>query len=170
MKNKYKYIILFFLQGLIAQDIIAPHLTSDDLINFLNLNYKTNTVLGYGDARDTMYSVIDNNNGSVFGIYTNYSVILNNEIDPSTHLYNNGMNCEHLWPQSLGAENEPMKSDMHHLRPCKENVNSSRGNKPFDEIYDWGLKCSLILSSILILIYFIYPSILTSVVSLITIY
>ena len=29
-----------------------------------------------------------------------------------------------------------MKSDLHHLRPCKENVNSSRGNKPYDESND----------------------------------
>ena len=42
--------------------------------------------------------------------------------------------------------------------------------KSFDESYDWGLKSSLILSSILILIYFIYPSILTSVVYSIIIY
>ena len=30
-----------------------------------------------------------------------------------------------------------MKSDMHHLRPCKDNVNSTRGNKPYDEINDF---------------------------------
>ena len=42
--------------------------------------------------------------------------------------------------------------------------------KPFDKNYDWGLKGSLILSSLLILTYFIYPSILTKVVSLITIF
>ena len=42
--------------------------------------------------------------------------------------------------------------------------------KPFEESYDWGLKAILTLSSILILIYFIYPSILTDVVSSITIY
>ena len=40
----------------------------------------------------------------------------------------------------------------------------------FEENYDWGLKIPLILSSILILIYFIYPSILTNVVSSIIIY
>ena len=45
-----------------------------------------------------------------------------------------------------------------------------RPKKPFDENYDWGLKISLILSSLLILIYFVYPSILTSIVSSITIY
>ena len=42
--------------------------------------------------------------------------------------------------------------------------------KPFDEIYDWGLKASLILSTTLILIYFVNPSILTELVSLIIIF
>ena len=42
--------------------------------------------------------------------------------------------------------------------------------EPFEENYDWGLKASLVLSSILILIYFIYPSILTDVVSSIIIF
>ena len=42
--------------------------------------------------------------------------------------------------------------------------------EPFEENYDWGLKASLVLSSILILIYFIYPSILTEVVSSIVIF
>ena len=47
------------------------------------------------------------------------------------------MNCEHLWPQSLYEGSSPMKSDMHALRPCKDNVNSSRGNKPYNEINDF---------------------------------
>ena len=42
--------------------------------------------------------------------------------------------------------------------------------EPFEENYDWGLKASLVLSTILILIYFIYPSILTEVVSTIVIF
>ena len=29
-----------------------------------------------------------------------------------------------------------MKSDMHHIRPAKQNINSSRGNNPFGEIND----------------------------------
>ena len=45
-----------------------------------------------------------------------------------------------------------------------------KAKKPFDEIYDWGLKVSLIFSSILILIYFIYPSVLTNIISSIIIY
>ena len=42
--------------------------------------------------------------------------------------------------------------------------------EPFEKNYDWGLKASLVLSTILILIYFIYPSILTEVVSSIVIF
>ena len=42
--------------------------------------------------------------------------------------------------------------------------------EPFEESNDWGLKAPLVLSSILILIYFIYPSILTDVVSSIVIF
>ena len=42
--------------------------------------------------------------------------------------------------------------------------------KPFDANHDWGLKTSIILSSILILIYFIYPTALTDVISSIKVY
>ena len=60
-------------------------------------------------------------------------------------------------------------SSFYYLR-IEKVVYFDRPKKPFDESYDWGLKSTLILSSILILIYFIYPSILTSVVSSIIIY
>ena len=60
-------------------------------------------------------------------------------------------------------------SSFYYLRIVKV-AYFDRPKKPFDESYDWGLKSTLILSSILILIYFIYPSILTSVVSSIIIY
>ena len=136
MKNKVLYITFLLFSLIFSQELIAPQLHSMDLINYLKDNYKTSNVLGYSNARDILYAEIDNNNGSVYGIYTNYSVVLDPNEDPSVHLYENGMNCEHLWPQSLGAGQDPAKSDMHHLRPCKENVNSSRGNKPFNDIID----------------------------------
>ena len=60
-------------------------------------------------------------------------------------------------------------SAFYYLRIIKI-IYFDRPKKPFDENYDWGLKISLILSSLLILIYFVYPSILTSIVSSITIY
>jgi NADH-quinone oxidoreductase subunit N len=60
-------------------------------------------------------------------------------------------------------------SAFYYLRIIKV-IYFDKPSKPFDESYDWGLKGSLILSSILILIYFIYPSLLTSVVYSIIIY
>lgn len=136
MKNKLIYILL--ISFLLTQDEIGGNLNTSELISYLNNNYKTNTVLSYNNARDVLYSQIDKNlfNNQVKCIYTNYYTILPNNVDPSTYLYENGMNCEHLWPQSLGAGNSPMKSDMHHLRPCKENVNSYRSNKPFNNSPD----------------------------------
>jgi len=135
---KSKWIILFFLGSLpFGQDVIGEGLYEDELIDFLQVNYKTSTTLGYTDARDTLYLNIDRIDGQVKGIYTNYTVDLpNTGVDPSTHLYENGINCEHIWPQSLYEGGEPLKSDMHALRPCKDNVNSARGNKAFNDVLD----------------------------------
>jgi len=134
-----KWIILFLIGSLpFGQDVIGEGLYEDELIDFLQENYKTSTTLGYTDARDVMYLEIDReDDGSVYGIYTNYSVFLpESGVDPSTHLYENGINCEHIWPRSMYEGEEPTKSDMHALRPCKDNVNSARGNKPFSEVPD----------------------------------
>ncbi|MAV64969.1 MAG: hypothetical protein CMG00_07245 [Candidatus Marinimicrobia bacterium] len=133
MKSK---IILFIIVSIIHSEILFQGVFGDDLKSLIINNYTPNTTLGYNQARDVMYANVDRINGSVKGIYTNYSVNLPNGVDASTHLYNNGMNCEHTWPQSFGAISEPQKSDMHHLRPCKSNVNSARGNMPFGESND----------------------------------
>ena len=60
-------------------------------------------------------------------------------------------------------------SAFYYLRIIKI-IYFDKPKKPFDQIYDWGLKISLILSSTLVLIYFIYPSILLDLVSSIKIY
>jgi len=60
-------------------------------------------------------------------------------------------------------------SAFYYLRIIKV-IYFDKPKKPFEGSYDWGLKISLILSSILILIYFIYPSILVDTVSSILIY
>ena len=60
-------------------------------------------------------------------------------------------------------------STFYYLRIIKV-IYFDKPKKPFEESYDWGLKISLILSSILILTYFIYPSILVDTISSILIY
>ena len=60
-------------------------------------------------------------------------------------------------------------SAFYYLRIIKI-IYFDKPKEPFDNNYNWGLKGSLILSSLLILIYFIYPSALTDLVSTIIIY
>tara|TARA_B100001540_G_scaffold105402_1_gene95057 strand:+ start:1526 stop:2473 length:948 start_codon:yes stop_codon:yes gene_type:complete len=132
--NIKKIILSIIITFSFSQDTIGEGLLGDNLIDYLIDNYKTSSVLSYNNARDILYGEVDKENGQVKAVYTNYAVQLPNGVDPSTHLYENGIDCEHVWPQSMGASQNPMKSDMHHLRPCKTNVNSSRGNSPFGEV------------------------------------
>jgi NADH-quinone oxidoreductase subunit N len=60
-------------------------------------------------------------------------------------------------------------SAFYYLRIIKI-IYFDKPKKPFEESYDWGLKGSLILSSIVTLIYFINPSILTDIISSIILY
>ena len=129
--------ILFLLSATYSQTIIGDGLTGQPLLDYVVNNYKTSTTLGYANARDTMYSVIDlKDDNQLSCIYSGYTITLDLNEDPSVNAFNQGINCEHTWPQSMGAGQEPQKSDMHHLYPCKSNVNSSRGNHPYAEIPD----------------------------------
>ena len=135
----YKIILFISLifEFLISQTIIGTGLTRVNLFDYLNTNYKTSTTLGYNQARDVMYSIIDlEDDNTLKGIYTNYTITIDPNQDPRPQTNAQNMNCEHSWPQSMGAGSEPQKSDLHHLYPCRGNVNSSRGNKPYAEIDD----------------------------------
>ncbi|MFA4838869.1 MAG: endonuclease [Candidatus Neomarinimicrobiota bacterium] len=120
-----------------TQTIIAPELSGESLRQYIVTNYKTSRTLGYNTARDSMYGRIDLKPGNQLScVYTGYTIT----IDPTQNIRNQtnlkNINCEHTWPQSMGAESEPQASDIHHLFPTYTNVNSSRGNDPFAEIPD----------------------------------
>lgn len=115
---------------------IFPELSGQALIDSLVQEYGTTDNISYDAARDILYSQIDNDNGKVTGLYTGYTITLDPNADPSTDAYNKSINAEHTWPQSMGAANEPARSDMHHLHPAYANANSARGNNPFFEIPD----------------------------------
>lgn len=56
---------------------------------------------------------------------------------PGTRLPS-GLNTEHTWPQSKFSNSFPkpvQKSDLHHLFPTLNKINSERGNLPFAEVY-----------------------------------
>ena len=104
------------------------------LAQALDAEFSPGGTLGYARARDALYAW-ENGRGGVCGLYTEFCVTLGPG-DPSQAAMRLGINAEHVWPQSKGARQEPLKSDLHHLFPEREGVNSSRGNLPFGEVPD----------------------------------
>lgn len=90
----------------------------------ISLNYNS---LGYNVARDNMYGSLDNVNDSVTCIYTNKKAKFNTRAGATA----NNFNCEHTFPQGFFGQDEPMRSDIHHLFSTNEDANNSRGNLPF---------------------------------------
>ncbi|NBC15993.1 MAG: hypothetical protein GVY18_01615, partial [Bacteroidetes bacterium] len=95
-------------------------------------------MLDYRDARDQMYGWIDNQGGSVTGVYSGFTVTgvpQDPAVEPRTDAFNKGINTEHTWPQSLGigGDDPGARSNMHHLFPTRIQVNSARGNLPLLE-------------------------------------
>lgn len=119
-----------------AQVTIFPGLEGAGLRTALRAVYSPSQTLGYGPARDSLFLWEQTRTGQLCGVYTRFCIVLTPGADPSTDAFLQGVNTEHTWPQSRGAENEPFRSDMHHLFPVKDNVNSSRGNHPYAEIPD----------------------------------
>ena len=115
---------------------LFPGQSGSALRGSLRNSFTPAMTLGYDVARDTMYGVVDlAPDGLVRGVYTDFAVELTAG-DPSTVMFQGGINAEHTWPQSKGAGQEPARSDLHSLFPAKSNVNSSRSNKPFAVIPD----------------------------------
>lgn len=82
----------------------------------------------YGEVRPLIFSTIDNDEGRVEDVYT--GLVIETEGLPSDE----SLNVEHSWPQSEGAGEPPMQSDMHHLFPVERVANSTRNNLPFCDV------------------------------------
>lgn len=140
-----KYLLILFLGAsnlLFGQghQPVFPDKSGTELLNLLAENYKPISALDYGIARDTLFSVVYGQNQELAGVYTGYTISLPPNVDPTTFAYMNGgpngINTEHTFPRSKGAENGNAKADMHHLYPARIDVNQERGHKPFGEIDD----------------------------------
>ncbi len=132
--------ITFFLLITISlqAQTIEPNKVGEELVTALQQNYSPSGTIGYGPARDTLYSAIDNDGLELSGVYTDFTVTLDPTMDPSISAFQNGqgINAEHVYPQSKGAGNEPQRSDMHNIFPSKVNVNEARSACEFGEIDD----------------------------------
>ncbi len=140
MKNLRLFSLFSLLFALLpgqTNETIGTGLIGDELLNYIVANYKTGTTLGYGPARDVLYGTIDIHDGNLLtGVYSGFTIEMDTTADPSQDAYAKGINCEHTWPQSMGAGQEPQKSDMHHLFPTRIEVNAARGSDPFLDIDD----------------------------------
>lgn len=133
----YRVFIFLILIANPIQAQIFPELEGEALITALRDNYTPDNILDYDNARDTLYHHFAlNNNDSLSCVYTDFTIWLNPTADPSTDAYEKGINAEHMWPQSKGASEGNARSNLHHIMPCKDNVNSSRGNTPYSDIID----------------------------------
>ena len=119
-----------------AEATVFPDLDGPLLRDALLTAYAPTRVLGYGPARDSLFTYEMRTDGALEGLYSGYTVRLPAGADPSSSAADLGINTEHVWPQSRGAGDEPLRSDLHHLFPVRQNVNSSRQNLPFGEIPD----------------------------------
>ena len=122
--------------GAQPQQVLFPGLEGQPLLDAIRAEFTPDSTLGYNVARDSMLAYGQRTDDQVACVYTGFSVVLTPGADPSTDAFNQGINTEHTWPQSMGTSVEPSRSDMHHLFPVREDVNSSRNNYPYAEIPD----------------------------------
>lgn len=111
------------------------------LLAKLSSEFKPLNVLDYTSARIKMYQEIYNREDTVYCVYSGHGLYLDPlSPDPIGYLAKNGnangINCEHTFPQSKGADQGNARSDMHHLFPSRAAVNEARSNFPFSEIED----------------------------------
>ena len=117
------------------EQTVLPDRTGDELVSALDREFSPARVLGYGPARDALYAYEQRTDGFVRDPYTGYTAVLPPG-DPSIAAGEVGINAEHVWPQSRGARAEPLRSDLHHLYPVRETVNSSRSALPYGDVPD----------------------------------
>ena len=120
---KYSDTRYSFTQGLI-----------DEPLKIALKNYcSTNTNNNYTTSRTAMFSTIDDYNldDSIECVYTGRKVYTTGipSVNPPQ-----SMNTEHTFPQGFFNQDEPMRSDIHHLYPSDEVANNRRNNYDFGNV------------------------------------
>lgn len=109
----------------------AANLTGPNLARQLQKIVKAGPkVLTYDDARDQMFAAIDDatNQDVIVDVYCGRTA---KGVTGRKTAFQRGLNAEHTWPQSMGAMEEPAKSDLHHLFPADAGTNSTRNNHAY---------------------------------------
>lgn len=139
MRYLLAFFLLLFTSSVFAQnDSIFPSETGETLINSLQANYSVTNPLSYSAARDVMFEQLDKKNGNEIScVYTGYTITFTDRQDAQDGNNEPGdFNTEHTWPQGKFDSQNPMRSDIHHLFPTRQDVNGDRGSLPFGESPD----------------------------------
>ena len=102
-------------------------LDNADLRQALKRDHGGHAAVSYSQARDYIFSTVDNDEGVVECVYTGQTV-------RATSPDNTGFNVEHTWPQSRGAGTGDAESDLHHLFPTTAESNQQRSANYFGEV------------------------------------
>lgn len=137
MKNCHALLLLLlsvFAGPAAAQ--LPDSLDGDAARTWIRDNYYTGEIsaLTYSEARRKMFAWASNAGDSVECVYSGLKRYIARGDESAA--YWPPFNTEHIVPQSLFSENEPMRSDMYILRPSYEPWNNLRGNIPFRDIDD----------------------------------
>lgn len=131
---------MWLAQAQFDHEVVLPDLSGESLLAQLKEDFKPETVLDFGEAKDVLYGEVYLQNDSVKCVYTGHTLYLDPDADPSQYLYldgsPNGINAEHNYPKSKGASSGNALSDMYNLFPSRVQVNADRGNLAFGEIPD----------------------------------
>jgi endonuclease I len=147
--KKYLTILVFFLFSSAFCGVDADCLSKWDdflskntlpekyevLINLCDVDFKNklkklihmNEYIKYTKAKKYMYDNLREDGISICGVYTDLCITKKGVPNSSV------MNCEHSWPQSLGAAGTA-KGDLHHLFPSDSYANTKRDRYPFCEV------------------------------------
>ena len=93
----------------------------------------TGRVLPYDAAWDVLSDAFAVGPGQVRLFYTERVIPAENRASGENQSERDFWNREHVWPQSHGLADNDARTDLHNLVPVDQTVNSSRGNRVFDD-------------------------------------
>jgi len=143
-----KFIILLIVLGVIHHTAysqydhidVFPGLEGSALLNNVQGAYTPLNLLEWSDTRDTMFAVVWGVNDSLSCIYSGHTLYMNPNEDPTQTVFldgiSSGINTEHVYPQSKGADKGNARINMHNLFPSRVDINSTRGSVPYGEVND----------------------------------
>lgn len=139
IKVCFLLLVYYFSNAQVNHIDVFKGQSGNTLFQSLISEYKTQVLLDYTRARDTLFAKIDAVGDSLECKYTGLTLYLPPGEDPTQAVFlngiPNGINTEHAYPQSKGASNFG-RSDMHHLYPTRTKTNSDRMSNPLGEIPD----------------------------------